>query len=270
MNSIPVFSIDLNSFFKNIDYYAGIFIRNKALAIRGSDISIRDQKEISLKLNNFFDYTPKFEDEFHVLYKENHSHVISKKNNNKNSILIDWHLEHAESINPQVMAVWNMKVFNCDEASGMTGFVSSDKVLNSLSRKEVDFLKKCKIIPVNDDGSHINFFVDEKNISNQINPTNAISLHPVTKFPTLRVDVLNRQSLISFNDQPVNAKDIEYFDELYLKIYYEVTQNTDNQFWWSWKRNDILIVDLFSLYHAVKGGFSLGERVFAGFWSFLH
>ena len=38
-------------------------------------------------------------------------------------------------------------------------------------------------------------------------------------------------------------------------------RDPDYQLWWEWGKGDLLIVDLFCIYHAVKGGFALGERI---------
>lgn len=269
IDEIPNYNIGYSELLGNMERYSSDLLEKKAVGFKGINLSIKQQKNISLILNNIFDFQPKTKEQFHIFYKESHSHVLSSKENNKDSILIDWHLEHAESNNPQVLAVWNMRTFKCDTSCGKTGFVDSQKILETLSDREINFLHASTIISVNDDNSLSDSFIDEKNIHNKIYPHNALEKHPVNGQLCLRVDVLNHQSLYRYNNMIPNSDQKSEFNRIYSKILFEVTKNKDNQIWWSWQKGDLLIVDLFCMYHAVKGGFSRGQRVFTGFWSFI-
>jgi alpha-ketoglutarate-dependent taurine dioxygenase len=271
VNSIEFeYGINYSSLLKNIEKYSIELIKKKILVFRNINLSIKEQKNVSLLLNNILDFEPKTQEQFHIMYRESHSHVSEKKENSKESLLIDWHLEHVESSNPQVLALWNMKTFKCDTSCGNTGFVDSEKVLQVLSGDEIRFLKKSIITSVDDNNLLVNSFVDEKNIKNEVYPHAAIQTHPVTQRPCLRVDVLNRKSLYKYDNRIPSNYEMHKFDEIYSKIVFEVVQNKSNQIWLSWQEGDLAIVDLFCMYHAVKGGFSTGERKFVGFWSFAN
>lgn len=267
---IKSFNVDYEELIRNIDYYVSFLMKEGVIAFKEIGCSVRQQKEISLNINRALSFKPVDYDEFHILYKESHRHAIDSKVNQFDKILIDWHLEHPGSANPQVLATWNMKTFKCSKKSGNTGFVDAKKVLEKMNDEEVSFLRKCSILEANSSGVPVKYWVDEKGNRNETNARSAISKHPVLGSEVLRVDVLNNQALYYFDSRIPSEGESILFNSIYNKILYEVVENKDNQIWWEWSKGDLLIVDLFSMYHAVKGGFEPGQRVFTGFWSFIN
>jgi alpha-ketoglutarate-dependent taurine dioxygenase len=254
----------------NIDSYIPIFHKHKILAFKNLNLSVRKQKNLSIAFNKALGYKPDNHSDFHIMYKENHRHVTGIKENSKDKILIYWHLEHSnlETGSQALMAIWNMKIFKCREGFGSTGFVDSQKIFKELSSDHISFLDRISITLCDENYLPVNSFIDEKNILFESHPYAPCLEHPLTKEKTIRVDISRPHTIFEIDKRKPSIKEIQFFLEIYEIIRRKVVDNIDNQFWWNWSQNDVLIVDLFQLYHAVRGGFLPHERIFTGFWSF--
>ena len=255
-------------FISNIDFYTDLLINEKVLHFKNINLSIEEQKQVSLELNKRMGYLPVNQDDFHIMYEESHNHLVDSVKNSSKKILVKWHLEHAESDNPQTLAVWNMITKKSAPSSGRTGFVDSDQILKKLSDKQIRFLEKSEIIYSNKLNKNQDFFIDEKGITNKFFSSSAFQNHPSSGARTLRIDVLNPQVLFRFEGRSPSLSESKYFKKLHSKIVRNVVNNRRNQTWISWEQGDLVIVDLFNVYHGVKGGFGRDERIFVGFWSF--
>jgi alpha-ketoglutarate-dependent taurine dioxygenase len=63
---------------------------------------------------------------------------------------------------------------------------------------------------------------------------------------------------------PLQDKNMDQTNEqkrIHDKKINDKIRDPDYQLWWEWGKGDLVIVDLFCMYHAVKGGFLLGERI---------
>lgn len=254
----------------NIDSYVPLFYKHKILAFRNVNLSVKKQKNLSIAFNQVMGYKPNNHNDFHIMYKENHRHVTSVKENSKDKVLVDWHLEHTGlGIGDQaLMAIWNMKIFKCKEGFGSTGFVDSHKIYSELSSDCLDFLNRISVTLCDENYLPINSFVDEKDICFQVHPYAPCQAHPITREKTIRMDIFSPHTIFRIDDKKPSVKEMQFFLEIYETVRTKVIDNVENQFWWNWSQNDILIVDLFHLYHAVRGGFLPHQRIFTGFWSF--
>ena len=76
--------------------------------------------------------------------------------------------------------------------------------------------------------------------------------------------------LYSVNKEHPSKKDIKLFNEIVAWYKEQVEDNVNIQNWWEWSNGDLLIVDLSYMIHAVKGGFTPGQRIFSRYWIFVN
>lgn len=242
------------SIVKDIDKYVELFLSHGVVAFHNVCLSSEQQGEImnlfGQRLN--WGHVSQINTEDHSLSIE-----IFKKNNEivqstADQILIAWHLEHVMSSNPQIAASWNMLKLTCKKGSGLTGFVHARDLYNLMPEEWIDFLNRSTIVD------------DKKNFPQR----KAIQVHPNTKEPIIRVNPNTTDLLLYVDSQEPTQDSIDLFNTIKNWIFNNVNHNTSIQKWWEWSVYDMIVVDLFSMNHAVKGGFKIGERIFSRFWAF--
>ena len=239
---------------KNIDQYFSLFLKYGLVCFRRSFFDIFEQRKItelfSKKLNCNYISSQNNED---------HSFTFDKniKLMSKNEIFIPWHLEHLQKEHPQVAASWNMLSFECETGAGNTGFVSAIDLYNEMPVEWKSFLELCDVMT---EGKYI---LPRKCIQNhRIKDEKIIRLSP--NYP------IYEDFLYSVNKEHPSKKDIKLFNEIVAWYKEQVEDNVNIQNWWEWSNGDLLIVDLSYMIHAVKGGFTPGQRIFSRYWIFVN
>jgi len=249
----------------NIDYYIDLFKQNKVLQFKKINITEDQHRLISQQFHSRLGYFPAPEHNkiLDFSYDEDHSHVTSKKINEPNILLIDWHLEHIQSSAPPVIGSWNMHSFTCETTSGRTIFVDSADILNLLSADQLNFLKKCEVKVKSSDP-------DEKGNSFSSEIRSAIAEHPVTGDMCLRLSPRGGDCLYSVDGKKPTAKEERFFDDIPGVSDAVQDDYPEMIHYLSWSQGDLVFVDTFCCYHAVLGGFSSEDRKFTGRWGFKH
>ena len=241
---------------KNVDVYVNHFLRNGVLIFKSLPI---DEKEQLLIMGQFASKL----DWGHIAPRDNedHSFTINRLGSNTCSdaeILIPWHLEHAHKNDRQIASSWHMTKFDCPKKSGTTGFLNSDDVFSQMEEDWIDLLRSSIVchapngIPIKP--IHRNATTVHRNTGKEI-----LNLRPT----------LSRDVLISVNNEPPTNEHIDKF-ELIKKFIEEKVESHNNksEHWHEWGLNDLVIIDLTMVYHAVKGGFQIGQREFTRYWGY--
>ena len=253
----------IKDFKENISYYAAKFQEESVICFRDADISIEEQVEIAISLGDHLGSFPntkmlknkinKQEFEKNHFYQENHKRAYIKKTEN-DEIIVPWHLEHWHRDNRTIAGIWHMITFLCDEESGKTYFVDTNKVWQLLNSQDQNFLKRCRSLD----------YYDEK----------AYEADCVGKHWKLDQDIVQMQFFVfdelkylsKIDGQSPNKDQIENFNRIMNFCVDQIKNNESIRIVHKWKQGDILIPDLNKLAHAVTGGFKPEERYFKGIW----
>ncbi len=234
------------------------------VVIKGIKLTEDEQLQLVRDMGDITGWFPNNSEDFNHKYVETHSYSKDKQDVGNDQIILSWHLEHVDydEYIPLVAGVWNMRVFNCDPESGKTYFIDSKKIYNEIyTEEEKDFLRKCKAkwIEIKPDGRNITNYVD------------IVQPHWKTKEEQIRVELhyFNATSLHLFQGFEPNKDQIDTFHNLINRFEAEVRQNENLRIVHKWEEGDILVPDLFSLAHAVTGGFKSEDREFTGYWCYL-
>jgi alpha-ketoglutarate-dependent taurine dioxygenase len=73
--------------------------------------------------------------------------------------------------------------------------------------------------------------------------------------------------LHSYEDREPSKDELDRFLNLSMRFTENVHHNEDIQQVHMWQENDLVVVDLFLMAHAVLGGFKPSERFFHGCWA---
>lgn len=280
MSNLPGLARELSDAFRD----------HKILAIRGTDFSPEESFEILKFIGDWCDFIPNHQSPYEWRYEETHERTLipfkSRGTNTDQHIIVTWHLKHAEFEYPQVAAAWNMRKFSCDPHCGKTGFIDMGEAFSQMPRDWRDFLSSSKVAhsPL-DDGDHRTYedlyghdiiervaagesviWASSRHLPLVI--TDAVQRHWLSNEKILRMTPSQWPELIAVdNAKPTRDQKLEYamiIDWLIANIY----DSRSWDYWWEWQEHDILIPDLFSLAHAVTGGFEPGSRIFTGFWGY--
>lgn len=238
--------------------------KNSIVGIRGIRLTEEEQLQLVKDLGDIAGWVPNNSDAFTHKYIENHSSNSLVKKSTGDQIILSWHLEHVDydEYIPLVAGVWNMRVFNCDPETGKTYFIDSRKIFKYLfSEEEKEFLRRCKATWV-EDGS------DGEKYRNY---ASAVQNHWKTGEEQIRIELYpsSGTELYLIDGKEPNLEEKTKFFNLAKKFEYEVFNNEEIRIIHRWEEGDILVPDLFSLAHAVTGGFDSKDREFTGFWCYL-
>lgn len=237
--------------------------RDSIVAIRGLNLTEEEQLQLAKNLGDLSGWYPNNSELFNHKYVENHSSSSTVQNSTGDEVILKWHLERVDYDDyiPIVAGVWNMRIFNCDQESGKTYFIDSRKIFKeAFSEEEKEFLRKSR-----------SFWQDAESAAARENRTTTVQKHWLTGEEQIRVEV-NYPSSIELDtfDGKVPTSDEQFkFNQLINKFCKEVYENEDLRLVHKWQKGDILIPDLFSLAHAVTGGFDPKNREFTGYWCYL-
>lgn len=238
--------------------------KNSIVGIRGIRLTEEEQLQLVKDLGDIAGWAPNNNDTFNHKYIENHSSNSSVKRSTGDQIILSWHLEHVDydEYIPLIAGVWNMRVFNCDPESGKTYFIDSRKIFKSIySEEEKNFLRNCRAV----------WTESEPDGKKYVNYVNVIQNHWSTDEEQLRIELhhLAETELYLYDGNSPTPEEKENFLGLIKRFEQEVQTNEDIRIVHKWEEGDILLPDLFSLAHAVTGGFDPKDREFTGFWCYL-
>ena len=249
---------------KNIDYFAKQFLLNGVLFFDDLKIDKNQEWQLMCLLGDKIGFLPNSSFLGPVLpyasgHDEDHKNTFERYNKNKlnNEIFIEWHLENLHKEIPQVAALWNMTTFSCLKDSGKTGFINMCKLYSILPDDLKYFLNDLNIkLTFNTDM----FGVQKANVQGK--EKRAIQNHPYTNKPVLRIPLYDDEYTF------LSDFDKEIINSIQSTISSAIEDQSPYVDWIEWKQNDVVIVDLFVMAHAVKGGFYLGERIFSRIWAY--
>jgi alpha-ketoglutarate-dependent taurine dioxygenase len=233
-------------------------------------------------------------------YQEDHSFSVAQaemlNSNSGTDVITAWHLEHPQLKYPPCGAIWYMDKKICLKEFGSTGFVDMELILDEVPSPYVDFLQGCEIVQmsfnslsdnedidiftsITEDGNrsyvHIAWPKTDFGIPSYLRP--AIDVNPATNKKTLRVTpkgelyrgkFIGHDRLARYEGRRPTSSEDEYFNLISEWTFANVTQNPEFQYWHNWDEGDIILVDLFAMAHAVRGGFQPGERIMKGILAF--
>ena len=172
---------------------------------------------------------------------------------------LDWHIEQVFYTYPVLAGTWNMYEFTADPESGHTHFADSIELYGLLSDEDKEFLSKSVVLwdkaigPVSGYGPYL---------------TKVVGMHPNLNVPLLRVETdggcIIRPELHKYDGEDPTADQIATYERLYTWLKEELRHNFSIRYVQKWKQDDMVIVDLFRMYHAVTDGFGYGSRKFRG------
>lgn len=255
----------------SIDSISEAFNSSGLVVLRNSKVDEHNQKEISVMLGDIYNWTPCSRQKTFYIYKEDHSLTFNEKMSNQptgeelfdKNIFVNWHLEHVHRRPMYVGALWLMVKFLCNKDSGMTGFVDACEIVEHIDSSEIEFLEHSEIIY-----SESNLLYDavQRNIGSTVmNCVPAIEINKNNGAKMLRITpAFNGEHLYRFDDQRPSVHDLNKFNSIKMKVCRLIWTSKNLQFWWKWQVGDLLIVDLSRMYHAVSGGFVIGERELVG------
>jgi alpha-ketoglutarate-dependent taurine dioxygenase len=238
------------------------FNSNGVLVLRGAKLSLEDQILFTKKLGdiyywNFSSHAPQSTIDTSI-YQGGHSDNLEKEyNQNKDEYVLDWHIEQVYYVHPILAGVWNMETFTAPAGSGDTRFVDSIELYGLYSEEDRDFLAKSIV-------------VWDKPAPHGKGPfyTKVVDAHPISGLPLLRVETdqgsYAMPKLHTYDGEPATQDQIDRLDGLLATLKDNLNNNKAIRYSQHWQQGDLLIVDLFRMYHSVMGGFSAGQRKFTG------
>jgi alpha-ketoglutarate-dependent taurine dioxygenase len=256
---------------ENISEYIDLFKEQAIVIFRGFKFSREQQLIITRIFGDSVNWYPNSTIPFDNFwsYEENHSRTMDELDKHdipKNELFLPWHLEHMGHKNPAIGATWNMEKFTCEQGVGNTLFSNISDVYDLFSDEETSFLKKCKIAAF--------FSWDELDENKQNEPVlhDAVEFYGPSGRYSLRLNALFKYGndsfyLHSFDGEAPSEENNSRFLDLAVRFTEHIQENEEVQQVHMWQENDLVVVDLFLMAHAVLGGFKPSERSFYGLWA---
>ena len=239
-----------------------IFCEDGLLVIRGLNFSIDNQLLLAKTLGDIFSWNvssnaPKSTIDTSI-YQGGHSDQLDKEyNQTSEEYVLDWHIEQVYYINPILAGIWNMTTFTAPTGSGVTRFADSIEIYNLFSEEDRDFLSKSVV-------------KWDKPTPHGTGPfyTKVVDTHPISGKSLLRVETDRGSYLMPelalYNGETPTIEQKDRLKSLLESLKNYLNTNLDIRYSQIWQEGDLLIVDLFRMYHSVMGGFSAGQRKFTG------
>jgi len=260
---IPVIeALSLKDVLARVDDISTEFRSAGVVVLRGTKFSVEEQIEISTALGDLFSWNVNSTADREVIntsiYHGGHSDRDDREYiEGPEDYVLDWHIEQVYYTHPILAGIWNMDTFTALEGSGNTRFVDSAELYKLYTDEERDFLSKSIVTWDKPTPSGTGPFY-----------TKVVDSHPITGESVLRVETdrgcysMPKLALIDGKEQ--TPEDVSKLDALLEALKNNLNNNLEIRYSQKWQEGDILIVDLFKMYHAVMGGFKLGQRKFTG------
>lgn len=238
-----------------------IFKSDGVFVLRGYNFSLEDQLKFVQLMGDELGWNVHSGAEQTVLdssvYEGGHSDLDREYNEKADEYLLDWHIEQVYYIYPILAGVWNMTKFTADSSVGNTRFVDASELYERYSEEDREFLSKSVVFwdkPA--PGGRGPFY------------TNVVQPHPISGKPTLRVETDQgcyvMPTLHKYDGKDPTEEQTSRLQDLLSKLKNALNDDEEIRYIQRWQEGDMLIVDLFKMYHAVMGGFKSGERRFTG------
>jgi alpha-ketoglutarate-dependent taurine dioxygenase len=251
----------------NPNKYKDIYINDKIIVFRNANLSKEEQTELMIFFGDLLGWYPNSKNPSTLDYTEDHhKHMKDDKPTTKDELMLAWHIEHVQNEEDSHHgATWRMEKFQCSEGSGHTYFVDMEKMFQSLSKENQDFLSKC-VNKINT--TEFRYTDNEVKEIKILKDFNCVKVHPITEEKTLRLSLFahNGQlnSLSKFDGREPKKEEINRHRKLISWICNEVWTNKNIQMVLKWKEGDLAVPDLFKLAHSVNGGFTKNQRTLQG------
>lgn len=247
---------------ENKDFYRDVFVKDTILVFRNANVSPEDQLEIQKILGDSIGWFPNHSGGIESRYTENHKNnaIRTPNEDNKDTVVLPWHVEHPFFTNPIVAGLWNMYKFKIPEDRGKTYFIDTRTIYNLMPSYWKEFLNKCVATAYS------------WNHTQSFHPCKVIVPHWISKEPTIRLQLDNARrgfhELMLFEDRAPTESEHDTFLEIYQWIINEIWNNEEYRLVHMWHEGDLVIPDLHCLAHSITGGFSHEDREFTGLWSY--
>lgn len=240
----------------------GIFKDIGVVVIRGHNFSDEEHTSLCLVLGDSLGWNMNSNAETRYksgTYKGGHSDLEDDRayTIKADEYLLDWHIEQVFYVSPILAGLWNMHKFTAPSGSGRTNFMDSCKLYETFTPEEQNFLDKSVMYwkKQSDDGSGPYY-------------TKAVASHPISGKPTLRIETDRGcevpPELYLLDKKEPSEQEKQKFKDLVSSLKTRLLEDRDLLIQQDWQEGDLLIVDLFRMYHSVFGGFDRGQREFTG------
>lgn len=260
--------LDDNSYsdiISNIDKYTDLFLQRGVLVFKKLNLSANEQESITKAFGKKLDWG-----HISLFDEEDHSFTINtfgKQSYTNSDILIPWHLENSHKNDRQIASTWNMITLTCDKNSGTTGFVHSSDILSSMNDDWVKFLRRAKVTNSLEDSYNL---IDNVPQKPKIEVRSCLVKHRNTEVEIINLSPRYHQDVLySVDELSPSQSDIDTFQQIkkWIDLTVQSYENNPN-YWLTWDLGDLVVIDLTTIFHAVKGGFSIGERKFRRYWAY--
>jgi alpha-ketoglutarate-dependent taurine dioxygenase len=230
----------------NIDEYANKFLEDGIIVFRNANLSEEDQGYVQEVFGSKLNLWPRLLSSRKNIYDEGHLERAAKGFGG-DEIMLPWHIEHPQYVNPICAGFWNMYKFDTDTENGKTYFYNMGKFYETLTEREKLFASRCRVY------------------QDTLGEYPLIGEHWYKKNFVVRSTGGGRLS--QYKDEIPHKRHVEEYEKLLRKIK-ESLDSEENRVVLKWQKGDLAVVDIYSMAHAVTGGFLPGERKFIGLWSF--
>lgn len=260
--------LDDNSYsdiISNIDKYTDLFLQRGVLVFKKLNLNANEQESVTKAFGKKLDWG-----HISLFDEEDHSFTINtfrKQSYTNNDILIPWHLENSHKNDRQIASSWNMITLTCDKNSGTTGFVHSSDILSSMNDDWVKFLRRAKVTNSLEDSYNL---IDNVPQKPKIEVRSCLVKHRNTEVEIINLSPRYHQDVLySVDELRPSQSDIDTFQQIkkWIDLTVQSYENNPNH-WLTWDLGDLVVIDLTTIFHAVKGGFSIGERKFRRYWAY--
>ncbi len=249
----------------NIDKYTDLFLQRGVLVFKKLNLNANEQESITKAFGKKLDWG-----HISLFDEEDHSFTINtfgKQSYTNNDILIPWHLENSHKNDRQIASSWNMITLTCDKNSGTTGFVHSSDILSNMNDDWVKFLRRAKVTNSLEDSYNL---IDNVPQKPKIEVRSCLVKHRNTEVEIINLSPRYHQDVLySVDELRPSQSDIDTFQQIkkWIDLTVQSYENNPNH-WLTWDLGDLVVIDLTTIFHAVKGGFSIGERKFRRYWAY--
>lgn len=239
-----------------------IFKETGVVVLRGYRFSTEEQSSLSTVLGDSLGWNMNSNADTYLRstpYKGGHSDLEDDLpyTVTADRYLLDWHIEQVFYVYPILAGLWNMTKFTAPAGSGMTNFMDSCKLYETFTLEEQDFLNKSVI-----------YWKKQSNQGSGPYYTKAVDAHPISGKPTLRIETdigcEVPPELYLLDKKEPSEQEKQKFKDLVHTLKTRLMENKELLIQQNWQEGDLLIVDLFRMYHSVLGGFGRGQREFTG------
>jgi len=235
---------------------------NNVVALRNVEIEPVDLLKFARELGSHGRMFPNLHEVYFDLYDEDYTGAYGSDRVEPitEEEIEHWHVEHAEMAQPILAGMWSMFKFTSAPGVGDTGFFDMGDGLTMLSEEDRAFIDK--IVVLHDRPRAMKY---------ETEPKRMVGVHPKTGREILRLcpcgvdDDASPNVLVSVDDREPTDSEIEFFRGVERRV---LAMCREHETRWSWRQNDVLLIDIYSTAHSPHGGFRIGERHFDGIWMY--